>query len=433
MQQTVSPVKRIRATITPPGDKSISHRAAMFNAISSGTARVEGFLPSADCLATLRCLRALGVEWRLDGETLEIEGRGLEGLTEPNSVLDCKNSGTSMRLFSGLLSPQPFQSILTGDASLRSRPMSRVIEPLRKMGADISGREKNTRAPLAIRGRGLKGIRYTMPVASAQVKSAVILASLFAEGQTQVEEPVPTRDHTERMLKTMGADVRFGEGPVVLVSPQKSPLKPLPLRVPGDISSVAPWLVLGAVHPDAEIRISGVCVNPTRTGIIDALTMMGADIILQEERTWGAEPVADLVVRSSRLQGCQIGGAIIPRLIDEVPLLALAACFAEGSTEIRDASELRVKESDRVSTTAAGLRRLGARIEEKPDGMAVKGVHRLAGTSVSSYGDHRLAVMLGVAGLLATGETVVRNSSVVGVSYPRFWQDLGGISEARRP
>jgi 3-phosphoshikimate 1-carboxyvinyltransferase len=220
---------------------------------------------------------------------------------------------------------------------------------------------------------------------------------------------------------------------VVLVSPQKSPLKPLPLRVPGDISSVAPWLVLGAVHPDAEIRISGVCVNPTRTGIIDALTMMGADIILQEERTWGAEPVADLVVRSSRLQGCQIGGAIIPRLIDEVPLLALAACFAEGSTEIRDASELRVKESDRVSTTAAGLRRLGARIEEKPDGMAVKGVHRLAGTSVSSYGDHRLAVMLGVAGLLATGETVVRNSSVVGVSYPRFWQDLGEISEARRP
>jgi 3-phosphoshikimate 1-carboxyvinyltransferase len=338
-----------------------------------------------------------------------------------------------MRLFSGLLAPQPFQSILTGDASLRSRPMSRVIEPLRKMGADISGREDNTRAPLAIRGRGLKGIRYNMPVASAQVKSAVILAGLFAEGQTEVDEPVPTRDHTERMLKAMGAEVRFGEGPVVLISPKNSPLKPLPLRVPGDISSVAPWLVLGAVHPDAEIRISGVCVNPTRTGIIDALTMMGADITLQEERTWGAEPVADLVVRSSRLQGAEIGGAIIPRLIDEVPLLALAACFAEGSTEIRDASELRVKESDRVSTTATGLRRLGARIEEKPDGMVVKRVHRLAGTSVSSYGDHRLAVMLGVAGLLATGETVVRNSSVVGVSYPRFWQDLGGISEARQP
>jgi len=428
MQETVSQAKLIRGTITPPGDKSISHRAAMFNAIASSSAIVENFLPSADCMATLRCLRSLGVAWHLrDDGALEIEGRGLHSLREPPSVLDCRNSGTSIRLFVGLLAPQPFLSVLTGDASLRSRPMSRVIEPLQRMGAAIFGREGDSKAPIVVRGGPLNGGRYEIPVASAQVKSALLLAGLYADGETAVQEPFPTRDHTERMLRAMGANVRFGEGPVVSISQQRGELSPLPLRVPGDISSVAPWLVLAAVHPDAEIRIEGVCVNPSRTGIIDALTMMGAEISLEEERTWGAEPVADIVVRSSRLHGTVIGGAMVPRLIDEIPLLALAGCFAEGETEIRDASELRVKESDRVRTTAAGLRPLGARIEEKPDGMRVHGAQHLAGATVSSHGDHRLAVMLGVAGVLAKGETVVRNSSVVGVSYPRFWQDLAQV------
>ncbi len=431
MQETVSHARRIRGTITAPGDKSISHRAAMFNAIASGSAVIENFLPSADCMATLRCLRSMGIAWRLrDDGSLEIEGRGFHGLSEPNGVLDCRNSGTSIRLFTGLLAPRPFLSVLSGDASLRSRPMSRVIDPLRRMGAAINGREGDTRPPVVIRGGPLKGIKYKMPVASAQVKSALLLAGLGAEGETSIEEPFPTRDHTERMLKAMGANVIFGEGPVVSVSRLEGKLSPLPLRVPGDISSVAPWLVLGAVHPDAEIRIQGVCVNPTRTGIIDALTMMGADIRIEEERTWGPEPVADIVVRSSRLHGAAIGGALIPRLIDEVPVLALAGCFAEGETEIRDAVELRVKESDRVLTTAAGLRRLGGRVEERDDGMLVAGVSELKGAAVSSQGDHRLAAMLGVAGLLARGETVVRNSSVVGVSYPRFWHDLRELAGA---
>lgn len=431
MQETISPASRIRGTITPPGDKSISHRGAMLNAIAVGSAVVENFLPSADCMATLRCLSHLGVAWRLrDDGALEIEGRGLRGLHEPDGVLDCRNSGTSIRLFAGLLAPQTFLSVLTGDASLRSRPMSRVIEPLRQMGAKINGRERDTKAPIVIRGGSLKGISYRMPVASAQVKSALLLAGLHADGETRVEEPNPTRDHTERMLKAMGANVSAGLGPGVSVSRQDGDLSPLSFRVPGDISSVAPWLVLGSVHPDAEIRIKGVCVNPTRTGLIYALTAMGADIRLEEERTWGAEPVADIVVRSARLHGTRIDGALIPRLIDEIPVLALAACFADGETEIRDAEELRVKESDRVATTARGLKRLGARMQELEDGMIVTGTGSLKGAVVSSSGDHRLAVMLGVAGLLASGETVIRNSSVVGVSYPRFWHDLRELAGA---
>jgi 3-phosphoshikimate 1-carboxyvinyltransferase len=292
------------------------------------------------------------------------------------------------------------------------------------MGATIYGREGDTKAPLVLRGGTLQGISYRLPVASAQVKSAVILAGLAAEDETAVEEPAPTRDHTERMLRAMGAKIRFGEGSVIRVERLDSELSPLNLRVPGDISSAAAWLVLGAVHPDAEIRIEGVCTNPTRTGIIDALRQMGADIWLEEERTWGAEPVADVVVRSSRLRGTVIEGALIPRLIDELPLVALAGCFADGETEIRDASELRTKESDRIRTTTAGLRRMGARIQEEIDGIRIEGVHRLEGASVSSYGDHRLAVMLAIAGVLAEGETVVRNSNVVGVSYPHFWPEL---------
>ena len=429
MEERVRSPRRISGTVSPPGDKSISHRAAMYNAIAEGEAVVENFLRGADCLATLNCLRRLGVEWRWrDDGMLYIKGSGRDGLREPDSVLDCRNSGTSIRLLTGLLSGQPFFSVLTGDASLRSRPMLRVIDPLRRMGARISGRERDSKAPLAVQGGQLKGIRYDMPVASAQVKSAVVLAGLYADGETTVIESAPTRDHTERMLSAMGADVSFGEGPRVTVKRLVRQMSALSMRVPGDISSAAPWLVLGAAHPDAEIRIAGVGVNPTRTGILDILQMMGADIRLEEERRVGAEPVADIVVRSSQLRGVVVEGDLVPRAIDELPLVALAGCFAEGETVIREAAELRVKESDRVRTTALGLRALGASVEETTDGIRVKGGQALKGATTLSRGDHRLAMMLAIGGSLAAGETVVRGSESVAVSYPWFWKDLRGLT-----
>jgi 3-phosphoshikimate 1-carboxyvinyltransferase len=431
MQRDVSPAKAVRGTLSVSTNKSISHRAAIFNSIARGEAVVEGFQRGADCLATLRCLKQLGVEWQWrDEETLVVRGSGRAGLREPDGPLDCRNSGTTIRLMAGLLVAQPFFSVLTGDSSLRSRPMGRIIEPLRQMGAGIRGRNDDRFAPLAISGDRLRGIRYEMPVASAQVKSAILLAGLFADGETVVEEPGPTRDHTERMLHAMGARVAFGEGPVISVQPLSEDMSPLSMRVPGDISSAAAWLVLAAIHPDAEIRVSGVGVNPTRTGILDVLEMMGADVRLAEERTWGPEPVADIVVRSSRLHGVTIDGALVPRAIDELPLVALAGCFAEGETVIREADELIVKESNRVRTTVEGLRRMGVKIEALPDGLRVWGPQRPKGAVVSSNGDHRLAMLLGIAGALAEGETVVRKAESVAVSYPRFWEDFDGLCGA---
>lgn len=430
MKRTIAAPASIRGEVIPPGDKSISHRSAILNSIAAGEATIEGFQRGADCLSTLRCLKALGVRWELsDDGTLHIEGAGRHGLHEPSSVLNCGNSGTTLRLLAGLLSGQPFFSVMTGDSSLRSRPMARVIEPLRRMGARISAREGDTQAPIAIRGGGLRATSYEIPVASAQVKSALLLAGLYADGETAVTEPAPTRDHTERMLQAMGANVSFGEGPRVTIRPLEREMRCLSLRVPGDISAAAPWLVLGAVHPDAEIRLAAVCVNPTRTGILDALHAMGADVRLEEERTWGAEPVADIVVRSSRLRGAVIGGDLVPRAVDELPALALAACLAEGETIIKDAAELRVKESDRIKTTASELKRMGADIEERPDGFVIRGVDRLRGGRVSSYSDHRLAMMLAVAGAVAHGETDIRAAEAVAVSYPRFWQDYEQLTQ----
>ena len=440
MQRQVRPARTLRGTIVPPGDKSISHRAAIFNAIADGQALVHGFQRAADCLATARCLRGLGVQssWQADAprdeSTLAIHGRGRHGLSESDRVLDCGNSGTTMRLLAGLLAPQPFFSVLSGDRSLRSRPMARVIQPLRRMGADIRGREADTRPPLAVRGTPLRGIRYRLPVASAQVKSALILAALYADGETVLEEPAPSRDHSERMLQAMGADLRFGDG-LVSVKPLARDLRPLPLRVPNDISAAAPWLILAACHPDAHLRLEGVGVNPTRTGVLNALRLMDADIGLEDERppeVEAPEPVADITVRSSRLRGAVIEGDLVPRAIDELPLIALAACFARGDTVIRDAAELRVKESDRIRATARELRRLGADIQELPDGLRVRPTGGLRGATVSSHGDHRLAVMLGLAGALARGQTVVRNAGAVAVSYPWFWRDLDLVS-GRRP
>jgi 3-phosphoshikimate 1-carboxyvinyltransferase len=431
MQRTVRRPRAVDATIDVPGNKSIGHRAAVLNAIAAGEATVRNFPDAADCAATLRCLRELGAEWTLRDGTLRIRGGGRFGLAEPRRVLDCRNSGTTMRLLAGLLAPQPFFSALSGDDSLRSRPMDRVVRPLRRMGADIRGREGDTKAPLAIRGRALRGMTYRLPVASAQVKSALLLAGLYAAGETVIAEPQPTRDHTERMLKAMGARVRSSRG-FVGVSPLRRDLRPLSLRVPGDISAAAPWLVLAVCHQDARVRVRNVGVNPTRTGVLDALRLMGADVRVQRERQAGPEPVADVVARSSRLSGVEIGGELVPLAIDELPLIALAACFAGGETLIRDAAELRVKESDRIAATARELRRLGANIEERPDGMRIRPVRRLVGGTVSSHGDHRLAMTLAIAGMLASGRTVIRNAAAVAVSYPLFWRDLELTSVAEK-
>ena len=429
MRKTISPARRLRGSIEPPGDKSISHRAAILNAIAQGEATVENFQGGADCLATLRCLRALGVNIDRDGEgTLRIEGGGRFGLRESADVLNAGNSGTTMRVLAGLLAGQPFFSVLTGDASLRSRPMERVVEPLRAMGTRIQGRAGGSRPPLAIEGGSLKGIRYRLPVASAQVKSALSLAALYGKGETVLEEPAPSRDHTERMLRAMGVEVLGGEGEGLRISPPQRELTPLSLRVPGDISAAAFWMVAAAAHPDAEIRLAGAGVNPSRSGIIDALASMGASIAVEAERVWGCEPVADIVVRSSSLRGTVIEGPLIPRLIDEIPVLAVAACLAQGETVVREAGELRLKESDRIRTTVRELRRLGARIQELADGMVIQGVGSLKGGECSSHGDHRLAMTLAVAGLTAQGETIVRAAEASSVSYPGFWQHLEELS-----
>lgn len=431
MQAIVRPPPSLRGILRLPGDKSISHRAAIFNAIAEGEAVVQNVQRGADVLATLHCLQRLGVrqQW-LDETTLRIVGVGRQGLREPVAVLDCRNSGTTMRLLTGLLAPQPFFSVLSGDASLRCRPMDRIVGPLRAMGADIRGRRGGAQAPLAINGQPLTGIRYQMPLPSAQVKSALALAALYAEGDTHLEEPAPSRDHTERMLQAMGADVQCRDR-ALTVRPLTKELKPLSLRVPGDVSAAACWLVAAALHPQAEVRLEEVGVNPTRTGVIDALRLMGADIALENQRLEGPEPVADIVVRSSRLRGIDIEGDLVPRAIDELPLIALAACLAQGETVIRDAAELRVKESDRVRNTVRELRRLGVDIEELADGMRIRGPRRLRGASVSSHGDHRLAMLLAVAGLVAQGETIIRNAQAVAVSYPWFWGDLERLAGQR--
>ena len=421
----VRPAKRLRGTLAVPGDKSISHRAAIFNAIANGEAVIENFLTGDDCMSTVGVLRALGAECSVEGARLRVRGVGFDGLREPEGVLDCGNSGTTMRLMSGVLAAQPFLSILDGDDSLRGRPMARVTEPLRRMGADIDGRDSGKLAPLTIRGGGLRGIRYRTPVPSAQVKSAVLLAGLFAEGETVVEEPAATRDHTERMLAAMGAKIA-GEGPAVRI--ERGPLRAQSMRVPNDLSAAAFWIVAACVHPDAELRLTGVGVNPTRTGLLDALRMMGADVSVEEERTVGGEPVADIVARTSRLEGLEAGGDLVLRAIDEIPALAVAAAFAQGTTAIRDAQELRVKESDRVATVASQLAALGAHVEEHADGMTIEGGARLTGGGVASFGDHRLAMALAAAALAGGGDVRIDGAEAASVSYPSFWNDLESVS-----
>ena len=426
MKCRVRPPRSLAGEVRLPGDKSISHRALILNSVARGDARVSNLSQAEDCMATGSCLRHLGVRIETeDDETVVVRGVGREGLKEAGDVVNAGNSGTTMRLLAGVLAAQPFLTIITGDESLRSRPMARVIEPLRLMGARIWGRERDSRAPLAIRGGHLYGVRYRLPVASAQVKSAALLAALFAEGDTTVIEPVPTRDHTERLLGAMGARVSV-VGEEVALSP--GDLKAVSLTVPGDMSAAAFWLVAGAIHPRARIVLPNTGVNPTRTGVIDVLRSMGAAVTVRNERVINGEPVADLEVESGSLRGTEIGGDLIPRVIDEVPVIALAACLARGETVVRDAGELRVKESDRISLTVRELSRMGAQIRELADGMVISGGRKLRGCTGDSHGDHRLAMMLGVAGLVAEGESEIDNCEAADISYPTFWHDLERLS-----
>ena len=428
----VSKAARLRGQVLVPGDKSISHRALIFNAIARGRARVNGFLASEDTRSTIACLRALGarIEEQPDGSVI-VTGGGRAGLAEPDRVLDCGNSGTTMRLLAGLCAGLPGLSVLVGDETLHRRPMGRIVGPLRELGARVSARARDTLPPLVIEGGEIRaGAVLSPPVASAQVKSAILLAGLGAPGATRVIEPASSRDHTERLLSAMGAQFRV-EGTSVTMTPPPGDLEATDVRVPGDISTAAAWLVAASIHPDAELLLRGVGINPSRSGILDTLRLMGADIELTEERTVGGEPVADLVVRSADLHGIEVGGAeLIPRMIDELPLVALAGAVAAGETVIRDAAELRVKESDRVATTAAALRAFGADIRERPDGLLVGGGARLRGATTESHGDHRLAMLAAVAGVVAEGETRVGGAEVVRVSYPGFWSDLERLSES---
>ena len=421
MKAVVSRPKRLTGTITPPGDKSISHRAAIFNAIADGEARIQNFGPGADCQSTLRVLRQLGTEIEGKDGTYTIRGRGL---SEPDGVLNTGNSGTTTRLMAGVLAAQPFLSVMTGDRSIRSRPMGRIVEPLRLMGARVDGRHDGQLAPLTFRGGSLHGISYRMPVASAQLKSALLLAGLWADGETRLEQPALSRDHTELMFRAMGAEV-VEDGLTVTVKPAR--LHAIDVSVPADISSAAYWLVAAVCHPDAEITVVGVGTNPTRTGILDALTAMGADVQVLNERVEGGERVADLVARSSDLHEAEFSGDLIPRLIDEVPVLALAACFAKGTTVIRDAAELRVKESDRLRATAIELNRMGAHVEELDDGLRITGGHALTGANARTYADHRIAMTLGIAGLVASGTTTISAAETASISYPSFWDDLRSL------
>ena len=433
MDRIVHNSSRLEGSVVPPGDKSISHRAALLNAITNGTATVSNFCVGDDRTSMLGCLRGLGVEIeRLgepgaagDEEFFVISGVGMDGLSEPDDYLYSGNSGTTMRLVSGLLAAQPFFSVITGDSSLRRRPMRRILLPLELMGATVFGRGGGSLAPLAFNGGGLEGIEYEMPVASAQLKSCILIAGLYAAGRTTIVQPAESRDHTERMMSAMGADI---EKSGLRVTVRASELSPIDIQVPSDISGAAFWLVAGAAHPDAQVTVKGVGINPSRTGVLDVLKEMGANIRIENVREDGNEPCADLVVESSDLRGIEIGGDIIPRVIDELPVLAMAASRATGRTVIRDAGELRVKESDRISATAEGLSALGATIRETEDGMMIDGGAKLRGAEVRSHGDHRIAMTMAVAGLVAEGQTSIGDSDAVDVSYPTFWESLAGLT-----
>ncbi len=430
MNLTVKQTKRITGEVTVPGDKSISHRAVMLGALAEGTTTIEGFLMGADCLSTINCFRALGIPINVDGRKVAVVGGGEKGFCTPDTVLDTGNSGTTTRLIMGILASEPgLYAVLNGDSSLNGRPMGRVTKPLMQMGAQIYGRADDTMMPVTIRGHHLRAIDYQSPVASAQVKSAVLLAGLRAQGKSRYTEPSPSRDHTENMLKAFGADLSRSGNTVELEGGQV--LTGQRVQVPGDISSAAFLIVAALIVPQGHLIVKNVGINVTRNGIIEALQEMGADIQILNRRFFGREEVADLEVKSSSLRAAQFGGSLIPRMIDEIPALAVAALTAEGKTIIKDAQELRVKESDRISALALELKKLGAAITERPDGIEILGGRLLQGTLVSSHQDHRLAMALAMAGLIAQGTTIVEGAESVTVSFPDFTEVLKSISRGK--
>lgn len=427
MDLRIKPCHGLVGTIRVPGDKSISHRAAILGSLATGQTKVDGFLQSADCLSTLACLDLLGVKFSWDADVLLINGRGLGGLSEPTEVLDAGNSGTTMRLLAGVAAGFDFLTILTGDASLRKRPMDRVAKPLREMGAKVDGRGDGRFPPLAIRGGSLKPISYHTPVPSAQVKSAILLASLYTSGVGKVAEPWLSRDHTERMMSYFGIPIARRDGWIVIGPVTEQP-RGREITIPGDLSSAAFPIAVAACSPGSILRVENVGVNPTRTGLLDVLRAMGARIALENEREVCGEPVADVVVEGTELQGATVAGEIIPRLIDEIPILAVVAAKAKGATVVRDARELRVKETDRLQELGGALSRLGVVVETRDDGLVIEGPQEIKGGVVSSCGDHRLALAMACAGLLAKQEVIVKDFACADISFPGFvavLMDLG--------
>ena len=415
-------VTSLKGEVTVPGDKSISHRAVMFGSLAEGTTEVTNFLQGADCLSTISCFRKLGIEIENTSDRILIHGRGLHGLTESADTLDTGNSGTTTRLISGILAGQPFTTVLNGDASIQTRPMKRIMTPLSMMGADITSLKGNDCAPLRICGGNLHGITYQSPVASAQVKSCVLLAGLYADAPTSVVEPVLSRNHTELMLAGFGAHVT-SSGTTATVEPEPN-LKGMKIEVPGDISSAAYFIAAGLIVPGSEFLIKNVGINPTRDGILRVAREMGGDVTILNEKISGGEPTCDLLVRSSNLKGMTVGGEIIPTLIDEIPMIAVMACFADGTTVIKDAQELKVKESNRIDTVVTNLKSMGAHIEATDDGMIIEGGYPLHGAVIDSHLDHRIAMSFAIGALGADGETTIEGAECVKISYPDFYETL---------
>lgn len=419
--------KGLKGVIVPPPDKSVSHRAIMFASMAEGKSRVANFLRAEDPLSTVKAFRMLGINIIDNGiDELIIEGRGLQGFSEPQDVIDCGNSGTTIRLISGLLAGNPFFSVVTGDDSLKKRPMARVIDPLKKMGATISARGGDKYPPIATRGGGLKAIDYTMPMASAQVKSCLVLAGLYADGTTVITEPQKSRDHTERMLAAMGADISV-DGLTISVRAGRR-LAALDMQAPADFSSAAFFIAAALIVPNSEIVIKGVGVNPGRTGMLKVLEEMGAHVKIENFREVSGEPVADIMCATcGGLKAAKIGHDLIPSMIDEFPVICILAGLAEGVTQIRGAAELRAKESDRIKAMATELSKLGVKITEYPDGMDITGAEELVGSEIDSYGDHRIAMSLSVAGLVSKTPMVIRDASCVDISFPGFYEKLDDL------
>ena len=421
-------IEKLQGEISVPGDKSISHRAVMFGSLAKGTTHISNFLAGADCLATIDCFRKMGIEIEQEGTDVTVYGKGLHGLEKPEEILDVGNSGTTTRLISGILAGQDFEVVLSGDASLNQRPMKRIMTPLKMMGAEIDSVNGNDCAPLRINGKKLKAIHYDSPVASAQVKSCVLLAGLYADGKTSVTEPALSRNHTELMLRAFGVDVESHDKTAEITPPKE--MNATDIIVPGDISSAAYFIAAGLITPNSCIRLKNVGLNPTRDGLLRVCRQMGADIQMENVRDNGGEPAADLIVRTSRLKGTVVEGDLIPTLIDEIPVIALLAAFAEDETVIRDAQELRVKESDRIALTVDHLVKMGADAQGTEDGMIIRGGKPLHGAEIHCAYDHRIAMTFSIAGINAEGETVIDDAECVDVSYPTFYEQLNSLHES---